>query len=76
MLSVDIGEPASTVRSFAEEQNLTFPILLDSDQTVAQTYGVRSVPYSLFIDRKGVIRKRHIGPMSESIVEEVLSDLL
>ena len=54
-MSVDIGEARRTVQAFAENQRLTFPILLDQDGKVAKEYDVRGVPTSFFISRKGVI---------------------
>ncbi|MGB9722676.1 MAG: peroxiredoxin family protein [Chloroflexia bacterium] len=43
------------VRAFAQEQGLTFPILLDSDGRVTVDYRVASLPTSFFIDGRGKI---------------------
>lgn len=63
------------VRAFVEEHGLTFPVLLDPDRTVARMYGLRGVPYSLVIDREGVIKGRHIGPMTEELIAKVLEEV-
>ncbi len=68
VLSVDVGEQREHVQAFAEEHNLTFPNLLDQSGSVAQTYRVRNIPATFFIDRDGVILARHIGPLGESVI--------
>lgn len=64
------------MQAFVQEQNLTFPILLDEDGAVAARYRVRPIPYSLFIDREGVIRAQHIGAIGESLIAEFLKPIL
>jgi peroxiredoxin len=76
VLSVDIGEERGLVQAFAQERALTFPILLDENGSVTRTYGVRAVPASFFIDRQGVIRIRHIGPLGESLIARYLEPIL
>lgn len=55
LLSVDIGEKASKVRSFAKNKGLSFPILLDSKGAVASQYGVRAHPVAFLVDMEGKI---------------------
>ena len=76
LLSIDIGEGQAQVQAFAQEQGLTFPILLDESGGVAQTYFIRAIPYSFLIDREGVIRVQHIGPMDEAFIADFLGPLL
>ena len=76
VLSVDIGEERGLLEAFAQERELTFPILLDEDGSVARTYGVRGIPATFFIDRDGVIRTQHIGPLGESLIARYLEPVL
>lgn len=76
VLSVDVGEEPGIVREFAQERNLTTPILLDGDGGVAGRFRVRNIPASFLIDREGVIRTRHVGPLSESFFLRYLTPLL
>jgi peroxiredoxin len=41
--------------------DLTFPILFDKDSSVSRAYGVRGLPTTYVIDKKGNIRFRAIG---------------
>jgi len=71
-LSVDVGEDQETVQAFAQNQGLTFPILLDENGSVARKYGVQGIPTSFFIDRQGVIQARYTGALNESLINEYL----
>jgi peroxiredoxin len=75
-LSVDIGEGREIVQAFAQEQGLTFPILLDESGGVAQGYRIRGVPTSFFINREGVIQAQYTGPMNEALIEKHLGQIL
>ena len=58
------------MKAFAQERELTFTILLDEASTVANTYQVRSIPSSFFIDRDGVIQVRHTGPLDKALIDK------
>jgi peroxiredoxin len=64
------------VRDFAQERGLTFTILLDQSSQAAQTFRVRGIPTSFFIDREGVVRSKHTGPLNKSLIEENVEPLL
>ena len=53
-----------TVRSFANEIGITFPILLDEQSEVANLYEVVAYPTSYFIDEQGTIQSKVVGPMN------------
>jgi len=61
VLAVDLGERAGDVQGFVDEFELTFPIAIDSEQTVAEHFGVRGLPASFFIDTQGIIRSIQLG---------------
>jgi peroxiredoxin len=69
---VDVGEDQETVQAFAQNQGLTFPILLDENGNVARKYGVQGIPTSFFIDRQGMIQARYTGALNESLINEYL----
>lgn len=46
-------ETLETASEFIEEEGFTFPVLYDTDGDAAQTYGVYSLPTTLFIDAEG-----------------------
>ncbi len=61
VLAVNLGESSTIVREFMEEYNLSFPVLMDKDNSVAALYGVRSIPTTYLIDREGNILGMAVG---------------
>ena len=76
-VAVDVKEAASTVAPFVDQLDLTFPVVIDSDGSVSDVaYEVRGLPTTLFLDAKGVVSARHIGPLDEDLIEDYLAPLL
>ena len=68
--------PAAVV-PFVQENGLTFPILLEGTGEVGETYELRSLPSSFFIDRNGIIQEVVIGgPMSEALLRTRIESIL
>jgi peroxiredoxin len=62
LLAISVDEDSSEVASFAERMGLTFPILMDRDQSVARAYQTFRFPETLLIDRDGIVVERYVGP--------------
>jgi peroxiredoxin len=63
--------------TFAQIHQLTFPLLLDRDGSVASIYEVRSMPTSFFIDPQGTIQEVIVGgPMSDALLNIRVEQLL
>ena len=73
---MDIGEGQDTVQAYTKRLGLTFPTLLDVNNAVAQRYLIPGVPTSFFISREGMVQARHVGPLSESLINEYLDQIL
>jgi cytochrome c biogenesis protein CcmG/thiol:disulfide interchange protein DsbE len=50
--------------------------VFDASGRIGIDYGVYGVPETYVIDRKGVIRYKHIGPLTAEVVEKTVSPLL
>jgi peroxiredoxin len=44
---------ADKLKSFADKNGITYPILLDSDSAVAKAYGAKTTPHMFIIDKEG-----------------------
>jgi peroxiredoxin len=55
ILGIDAGESKTRVSSFMEKTGINYPVLLDSDSTVATLYHVVGIPTSLLINSSGKI---------------------
>lgn len=69
-------ETMETASSFIKEQGYTFPVYYDSDQSAAYTYGLNSIPVTLFIDADGNLFYTQIGAMDEKTLEKNIMALL
>ncbi len=80
VVAVDLQEADETVRDFAEEFGMTFPIVVDRTGEVAQTWHVggpiRGIPSSYFVDASGVIQELFYGPMTDDIIEGNLTEIM
>ena len=59
-VSLDKGD-SSKVKEFADTNNLTFPILLDSEGVAEKLYPSFTIPFTYVIDNKGKIAARVDG---------------
>jgi cytochrome c biogenesis protein CcmG/thiol:disulfide interchange protein DsbE len=75
MLGIDQGENAEKVGPFIKELGTTYPILLDQNSKVTESYRVSMLPTTYFIDEQGMIRFRHYGIMSQDQLSYYLKTL-
>jgi len=72
--------PMSDVEAVVSQDGLTLPILLDENDSFFQTYLVKFLPTSFFIDENGVFRHIQLGSATEDTfrtkIEQLLSDQL
>lgn len=76
LLAINEEESVETVRPFIQNNNFTFPILLDLQGRVAQQYSTRSFPTTFIIDRHGTIQHVQTGVITEAELEEIVLPLL
>ncbi len=58
-LSVDKGD-GSAVRKFVQSMDIPYPVALATEEIVRK-YGVSSLPTTILIDKKGIIREKMVG---------------
>ncbi|MBB3869972.1 redoxin domain-containing protein [Geobacillus sp. NFOSA3] len=59
------------VKSFINEYQLSFPVVLDEKKKALELYHIQTIPTSYIIDKDGVIRKKIIGPMTYKQMVEI-----
>ncbi len=62
VLAVSMSETEEKVADFLEDTGFTFPVLVDTDGSVSELYGVNSIPLTYLIDTDGWIEARALGP--------------
>lgn len=63
------------VTEFIDSYGLTFPIPLDKDGKVSGDYSVITIPTTFFLGTDGKLSQKIIGPMDESMIEELVNNL-
>lgn len=78
IIAVDLMEDKKVVKKFLDQNNLTFPVLLDKKGNVGALYGVRSIPTTYLIDKDGYIIARQIGAREWDTqeIQSVFRDIL
>ncbi len=75
LIAVNIQEDSNKVKEFAKTNRMNFPILLDLDGKVAQTYQIYAIPTTFVIDGSGTIREKVEGSLSRSRLESIYQKL-
>ena len=74
-LSVDDG-PTRAVRDFSGQLGIHFPVAMASE-SVLDDYGpIRSIPTTIFIDRRGHIVRRVVGYVDQETLEGFVREIL
>ncbi len=73
ILAVNSDSPLREVIAFQHEHGLSFPVLIDATRIVQNLYRVWSLPTSFIVDREGIIRYVHLGPMTDVVLDQYLT---
>jgi peroxiredoxin len=80
IVGVDLQEPFDSVRSFAVEFGIEFPLVVDRSGQVGEVWRIggafQGLPSSYFIDGAGVVRAVSLGPLTGEFLEEKLAEIL
>lgn len=63
-VSVDAGSEDASVAEFADEYGMTYALWRDPDGRVSTLFAAVGVPATYLIDRGGVLRWSHVGPVT------------
>ncbi|MEL6308705.1 MAG: TlpA disulfide reductase family protein, partial [Chloroflexota bacterium] len=70
------GDTAEDVADFRDRFELTFPLIVDEGDAIFSQYLTNSRPSTYIVDQNGVIVFKHLGPVIESQIDEILVGLL
>jgi len=76
VLGVSYQDSRWAIEELAEDVGLTFPIVIDGDNSVGQAYEVIGPPYTYFIDADGMIVEVVAGAMDRETLQRNLDVLL
>jgi peroxiredoxin len=76
ILGVDQGEPQPVVADFGAALGVSYPLLLDGDNSVNREYGVSALPTTVFVGPDGVIREVYTGIVNGAVLQDRIERLL
>lgn len=78
VVGINVEGEAAPARAIADKAGVTFPILVDADQTISKLYDLKAMPSTVIVDRDGKIRFVHRGykPGDEEKYVEVVKSLI
>jgi len=76
LVGVVYQDTEANARDFIRQHGKSYPNGLDQGSRIAIAYGVYGVPETFFIDGEGRIAHKHIGEISEAILEGEIQKVL
>ena len=76
IVGVDGGDTRRGVNRFLGRYGWRFPIVWDPDNNQYATFGVAGQPTTFVIDSRGTMVERFLGPITPSVAQRVIGDLL
>ena len=75
-VGVAIWDSPGEVRRYVEDFELDFPNVVDDRGRIGIDYGVAGIPEKFFIDSKGNVVRKFVGPMEPDVLRDALDSLL
>lgn len=76
ILGVNVGESPAVVETFTAARQISYPILLDTEDVWMDRYGSLGLPMSVVIGRDGSILEKHMGELTEEELGALLENYL
>ncbi len=70
------GQTEAGVRAFLDTYQITLPVGFLSVQEQYNLFGIEPIPTTLIIDKAGVVRFRHIGPLHNDDIAAYMDEVL
>ena len=69
------NEDISTLRSFVDDYNISYPILID-DANIMGKWGISAIPTTFVFDKDGQIISKSVGAMTRDQLVNIIEDAL
>jgi thiol-disulfide isomerase/thioredoxin len=77
LLCINVGESPEQVGEFLQENELSLPVILDMQRSVAASYNITAFPTTYFIDKDGIIRGKVVGAFrTKASIERYIEDII
>lgn len=76
VVGVNASDPASVIKQYATQKGLSYPMLLDAGNDVFESYGVKSMPSLVILDKEGKVMAYLVGTVDEASLDEIVGAAL
>lgn len=76
ILAVNIGESDFAVQKYVDRKGLTFPVLIDANKSVMETYNINPLPTTMLVNPEGKIEKIITGEMSDEAIKGNMEQIM
>jgi peroxiredoxin len=76
ILAINLKQQPGEVSDWLERLKPAYPVLFDRQGKAARQFGVTGLPSSYLIDREGRLRRRIVGEMATSQLEQLVKEML
>ena len=76
ILGVGVRDSPESMRAYAGEVGVTYPIVVDADGGVANGYRALALPVPYWIDRDGIVRDWAFGELPPDLLAASLQTIL
>jgi len=76
VLGIDVQENPDRVATFIQQNDMTYPVVIDESAEIAKIYQVRAFPTSYLIDERGVVLQVYNGPVNQPLLVNTFNDLM
>jgi thiol-disulfide isomerase/thioredoxin len=74
VIGVNLDKKKKLAAKFLKKYPANFKIIYNPSANLAEKYGVKGMPYSVMIDKKGKVRYSHIG-FTEKMTKELITNI-
>lgn len=69
-------DTVSSIKKFVSDNGYSFPVYYDIEYDASNTYGVRSIPETVFINADSSLYDTRVGAMSEVVLENYIKQMI
>ena len=75
-IGVALWDNKNSVTSFVEKYGFKYDVFIDNEGKYAIEYGVKALPEKFFINNKGKIIKKYIGPINNLELDNLITETM
>ncbi len=75
MINLTFNDNLEAMNRYIEENEFTFPVLLDKTGDVTKEYEVMAIPTTYIVDANNVITHKVTGPMTKGMLQSMLDEV-